>query len=599
VLEEIRIRSLGVIDDATVQFSPGLTVVTGETGAGKTMVVTGLQLLFGGRGDSGRVRTDSGRALVEGRLRLDDTSAVLLRAMRAGAEIDDDGSLLVSRSVSTDGRSRAHLGGRAVPLTVIAEVAADLLAVHGQSDQVQLLRPAEQRAALDRYAGAELVDIAGRYAEAFRRWRAATDALTERTTNARELVLEADVLRRGLAEIEALDPQPGEDRALDAEAARLAHADVLQQAGRDAHEALVGDPAGDGTDVSGLLGHARRALARATAYDEHLANLDKHLAEVGYLVADAASELASYAERVESDPVRLEQVHQRRAGLQVLLRRYADNVDELLTWAERAGRRLLELDTSDDALRALADERDAAEALAAMAAVGLTAARCEAAQRFSAAVSAELAGLAMPHANVQAAVRPRTATAGQPVLSVDGVQCGAGAEGTDDVELLLAAHAGAPLQPLQRGASGGELSRVMLAIEVVFADADPVPLLVFDEVDAGVGGRAAVEVGRRLARLARDHQVVVVTHLPQVAAYADAHIVVDRTAEAGVTNSAVRRLDDADRAVELARMLAGVDDSRHARKHAHELIARARHDKSGRPAGGRRPRGGSVNTVIR
>lgn len=209
MLEEIRIQGLGVIADATVEFSAGLTVVTGETGAGKTMVVTGLQLLFGGRGDSGQVRADADRAWVEGRLRLDECSTARRRAVDAGAVIDDDGCLLVSRSLGADGRSRAHLGGRSVPLGVLAEVAVDVLAVHGQSDQVRLLRPAEQRAALDRYAGAQLTQIADRYADAFRRWRAAAAALAERTANARDLAHEADLLRHGLGQIEALDPQPG------------------------------------------------------------------------------------------------------------------------------------------------------------------------------------------------------------------------------------------------------------------------------------------------------------------------------------------------------------------------------------------------------
>ncbi len=580
MLEEIRIQGLGVIAEATVEFSPGLTVVTGETGAGKTMVVTGLQLLFGGRGDSARVRPDAGRAWVEGRLRLDPASAAWRRAADAGAEFDEDGSLLISRSLSADGRSRAHLGGRAVPLGVLAEVAADVLALHGQSDQVRLLRPAEQRSALDRYAGAPVAELTNRYAEAFHRWQAASEAHAERTTNARQLAQEADELREGLALVEALDPQPGEDLALEAEAVRLSHVDLLQHSSRAAHEALVGDPAGEGTDVSGLLAVARRALAGATELDERLGELDSRLAEIGYLVTDAATELASYAERVDSDPARMEQINERRALIQGLVRRYADTVDGLLAWADHGALRLLGLDTSEDALSALAAERDAAQAQAAAAAAALSIGRCTAAQLISTAIARELAGLGMPRAAVQVEVRPRPVTAGQPVLTIEGADRGAGADGTDDVELLLAAHQGAPLQSLRRGASGGELSRVMLAVEVVFAAADPVALMVFDEVDAGVGGRAAVEVGRRLARLARDHQVVVVTHLPQVAAYADAHLVVDKPADAAVTDSAVRLLAEADRPVELARMLAGVEGSEHARRHADELIDVAQRDKA-------------------
>ncbi len=578
MLAEIRIQGLGVIADATVELVAGLTVVTGETGAGKTMVVTGLQLLFGGRGDSGRIRAGTERAWVEGRLRL-AAGPALTRAVEAGAEIDEDGCLLVSRSVGVDGRSRAHLGGRSVPLGVLAELAGHILAIHGQSDQIRLLRPAEQRAALDRYAGAPLAAAGQEYAAAYGGWRAAVTALADRTSNARDLAQEADLLRAGLAQIEALDPQPGEDEALVAESGRLEHADVLQLAARQAHEALTGDPTGEAPDVAGLLAAARSALAGGVAHDPRLGELNTRLAEAGYQLADVAGELASYAAQVESDPARLAAVHERRADLTRVLRRYADSVDGLLAWAERAARRLLELDLSDEALHALRQRRDAAAERAGAAAAALSVARHAAADRFGAAVSAELAGLAMPVATVRAEVRPRPPTAGQPVLVIDGAERAAGPEGTDEVELLLAAHRGVAPLPLHRGASGGELSRVMLAVEVVFAGTDPLPLLVFDEVDAGVGGRAAVEVGRRLARLARDHQVLVVTHLPQVAAYADTHVVVDKTAGETVTDAAVRRLDDGQRTEELARMLAGRGGSEHARRHAEELLGAAAEER--------------------
>jgi DNA repair protein RecN (Recombination protein N) len=586
VLDEIRITGLGVIADATLYLSPRLTVVTGETGAGKTMVVTALGLLFGGRADPARVRGGSSSAVVEGRLRLDGKGgaarAVLERAAEAGSEADEDGSLLLTRSVSAEGRSRAHLGGRAVPVGVLAELGERVVTVHGQSDQLRLLRPVEQRAALDRYAGEPVATLSAEHRALYDRWQAVSAELAERTTKARERSQEADVLRFGLAEVEAVAPQPGEDEELRAESRRLEHADALRTAAHTAHEALAGDPLGTGeeADVAALLGAVRRALGAVSADDDALAALELRTEELAALAGDLAAELATYAEGLEADPARLGVVHDRRAALAGLTRKYADSVDGVLAWADQARERLLQLDSSEETLAALAAERDALAADLATLAATLSAARTEAAVDFGQAVTAELAGLAMPHARVDAVVERREPGRGQPTLEVDGRTVGVGPDGIDEVELRLVSHPGAPALPLQRGASGGELSRVMLAVEVVFAGSGGTPTMVFDEVDAGVGGKAAVEVGRRLARLARTHQVVVVTHLPQVAAFADRHLSVVKGGDGSVTTSGVRLLDDTERARELARMLAGLEDSELGVAHAEELLATAQAEKA-------------------
>jgi DNA repair protein RecN (Recombination protein N) len=584
VLSEIRIRGLGVIEDVTLELGPGLTVVTGETGAGKTMVVTGLYLLFGGRADPARVRSGSGRAVVDGRLRLPADSPVLVRALAAGAEVDEDGDLLVSRAIAVEGRSRAYLGGSAVPAGLLGELSEGVLAVHGQSDQLRLLKPAEQRASLDRYGA--LAPLLDRHRAAYGAWRRLAEDLADRTARTRELAREADGLRAGLAEIAAVEPQPGEDSELATEAGKLAHVDALRLAAQTAHTALAGDPAdptADGIDVAALLGAARRALAHESAADPELAALEKRLDELAYLVSDVGTELAGYGERLDADPARLAAVEDRRAALKSLVRKFGDvegTIGEVLAWAATAAERLSTLDVSEDALAALAAERDAAEAETARLAAELSRARHDAAERFGKAVTEELIGLAMPRAVVSVEVHPKPAGDG-PAITLGGKSVSIGPDGVDEVEVLLRPHPGAPPLPVQRGASGGELSRVMLAIEVVFAGSDPVPTMVFDEVDAGVGGRAAVEVGRRLARLAADHQVLVVTHLPQVAAYADAHVVVDKADSDGalVTRSDVRVLDDAGRVRELARMLAGLDDSELGRAHAEELLATAAADR--------------------
>ncbi len=568
MLEELRIHGLGVIDDAVLELGAGLTVVTGETGAGKTMVVQGLNLLFGGRADAGRVRPGAARALVEGRLVLPAGHAAVARALDAGGELDED-VLLVSRTVSADGRSRAHLGGRSVPVGVLAELSESIVAVHGQSDQQRLLQPARQRAALDRFGGEPVTGLQQQFAELWARWREVRTTLERLTGQAAERHREAELLRLGLAEVEAAAPQPGEDEALRLAIRRLDAADELRAAASTASEALTGTDELEAGDALGLLTAARRALEAAADADPELGALAARVAEAAYLVADVAGDVASYAASVDVDPAQLATAQDRLAVLTALVRRHGDDVDAVLAWADTASRRLLELDGTDDRLVELADQDTALAAELGALAGRLTAAREQAAQRFGIAVTAELADLAMPHARVTAAVSSREDPAGLPV----GERVlAAGPHGVDDVELLLAPHPGAPDRPLHKGASGGELSRVMLAVEVVFAGADPVPVLVFDEVDAGVGGRAAVEVGRRLARLSRDHQVLVVTHLPQVAAFADAHLQVVKSNDGSVTRSGVVALDDAGRVAELSRMLAGLDSGL-ARGHAEELLA--------------------------
>jgi len=598
----MRIRDLGVIDDAVVELAPGFTAVTGETGAGKTMVVSGLGLLFGGRADPTRVRPGTERANVEGRLSVEADGPVACHVADAGGDLDDEGgTLILSRSVSAEGRSRAYAGGRSVPVSLLTYLADDLVAVHGQADQLQLLKPARQREALDRFAGPDLAALLRDYQRAYQRHRDVRRELDELTSQAREREREAEDLRRGLAEIEQADPSDGEDVDLLAEEQRLSHADALHAAATTAHEALLGDPSSgqyDAADAVTLLGVARQALEGAASHDAALAALGARVSEAAYLVSDVAADLASYAQSVEADPVRLAAVQERRATLSRLIRLFGgpageagtagqageaeaagqageasaaaavpgppdaagSGVTAVLAWAKRAGARLAELEGDDDRITGLADEEASLAAEAGQLAGQLTAAREQAAEKFAGDVTAELVALAMPHARLTVAVTPLSE---------------AGLHGADDIEIRLSAHPGAPALALHKGASGGELSRVMLALEVVFAGADPVPTFVFDEVDAGVGGKAAVEVGRRLARLARRAQVIVVTHLPQVAAFADTHLVVEKADDGSVTRSGVARMDQAGRVRELSRMLAGLEDSEFGRAHAEELLAAA------------------------
>jgi DNA repair protein RecN (Recombination protein N) len=565
-VEEVRIQGLGVIDEAVLELSPGFNVVTGETGAGKTMVVTGLGLLFGGRADPSRIRPGADRASVEGTLVIEPGGRVAQQVEDIGGEAED-GTLIISRTVSAEGRSRAWLGGRTVPVGTLTYLADDLVAVHGQMDQQRLLQPARQRAALDRYAGEELVKPLRAYAQAYKRHKQIAAQLEELTTQVRERTQEADLLRFGLQEIEKVDPKPGEDAELREEEERLSHADALRSAATTAHTALLGDPmeaAGSPHDVISLLGEARAAVEAVRDFDAQLAGVADRLAEAGYLISDVATDLAAYAESIEADPARLAAVQERRSVLSGLIRKYGEDSAGVLAWAQRAAARLAELEGDDERIEQLSAEYDEVTDKLTDLAAELTRVRQAAAERFGQAVTEELTALAMPHARVVV----------QLTQSAEF-----GPEGVDEVELRLAAHPAAPPLPLTKGASGGELSRVMLAIEVVFAGADPVPTFVFDEVDAGVGGKAAVEIGRRLARLARTAQVIVVTHLPQVAAFADQHLVVEKASDGSVVRSGVTALDHESRVRELSRMLAGLEDSELGRAHAEELLELAAADR--------------------
>lgn len=584
MLDEIRIRSLGVIDSSTLELGPGLSVITGETGAGKTMVVTALGLLLGGRADSGAVRVGAGSARVEGLLRVDAADGLAAAVENLGGEVEDD-RVVVARNISAEGRSRAYVGGAAVPVAALHDVVDPWVAVHGQSDQHRLLRPAAQRQALDRFGGAAVAAPAATWRTAYDRLVAVESELAEVVASARERAREADQLRFGLAEIEQVDPRPGEDDELAAEESRLGHAETLRTAAEAAREALSSEhpDAGVGgpVDALGTLARARTQLDGVRAHDPEAGRLADRAAEVGYLLTDLAGDVASYASSLDVDPARLAAVSERRAAVVGLTRKYGEDLPAVLAWAEEGARRLAALDGTDDRIEELRTE--AARLRAELAVVGaeLGAARREAAARLGEVVTAELALLAMPHARLTVRVTTTPAPGEGPhALEVDGAWLRAGPHGLDDVEILLAANTGLEPRPLHKGASGGELSRVMLGLEVALAETSPVPVFVFDEVDAGVGGKAAIEVGRRLARLARNAQVLVVTHLPQVAAYADRHVVVRKASDGSITTSGLTVLADDARERELSRMMAGLDDSDTALAHARELLATAAPDRA-------------------
>jgi DNA repair protein RecN (Recombination protein N) len=553
MITELRIADLGVINGATISLHPGLTVVTGETGAGKTMIVTGLGLLLGGRADPRSVRRGSERARVEGRFKIESTE-LLQQVGEAGAELDDD-ELIVARHVTAAGRSRAYLGGAQVPASVCAELTARLVTILGQSEQERLTEADRQRQLLDRFAGVAVAEPLARYSVLWAEERAAGAELAQLRAEAQSRAREIDLLKFGLEEIERIGPAPGEDIALAAEALRLQSADDLRDSAHAAVHALAGadDEAGG---ALAMLYAARKSFESAVSRDPAAAQLGERLAAASYQLTDLTADLARYLDGLESQPGRLEEIAARRAQLSTLTRKYGNSCNEVLQWAAESAIRLTTLEHSDERITNLDARLEELQTQLTSLAAQISAVRREAAARFSELVRAELAALAMPHAR----------------LSFEVTGADLGPWGADRVDLVFAANPGSELRSLGRVASGGELSRVRLALEVVLAADHEAVTLVFDEVDAGVGGKVAVEVGRRLARLSQHTQVVVVTHLAQVAAFADRHFVVVKSDDGQVTTSGVVPVADEDRAGELARMMAGLETTESALAHAGELM---------------------------
>ncbi|MGC4154993.1 MAG: DNA repair protein RecN [Propionicimonas sp.] len=554
MLAELRIVDLGVIGEASLEPSPGFTAVTGETGAGKTMIVTGLALLAGAKAEPRLVRSGAVRALVEGRFEVDPATGEAVAEL--GGEVEE-GGVLVARQLSAS-RSRMTLGGAQIPAGAGQQLVGEWVTVHGQSEQLRLGTAERQREVLDAHAGAALAAELEPYRERYERRRRLAAELDELTGLAQTRLRELDLLRFGLEEIARVDPQPGEDVALAAEARLLQSVDDVRLAVHTAMVALAGDEDfTDVPDVLGLAGAARKALVPAVAADASLSELATELEGASGVLADIASRLASYEAGLDADPRRLEWIAGRLAELQGLTRKYGQSIDEVLVYAAEAAARVAVLDSADDRIAELTAELAGADADLAARAGRISALRRAAAGELATSVQTELAALAMPRARLAFEVSDL------PEL---------GPYGGDQVTLLFSANPGSAPAPLAKVASGGELSRVRLALEVVLASATRGQTFVFDEVDAGVGGAVALEIGRRLARLAEHSQVIVVTHLAQVAAFADRHYVVSKADDGQVTTSGVRLVTADDRLAVLATMMGGLGSSESALAHARELL---------------------------
>ncbi|HPE12593.1 MAG: DNA repair protein RecN [Actinobacteria bacterium] len=550
MISELRIENLGVITSACVRPGPGFTALTGETGAGKTMVLTALEMLLGGRVDAGIAEGAS----IEGVWEVPTDNPAIDLVQDAGGATDD-GEILLARTAN-NGRLRAFAGGRMVPASLLADIGQRLVTVHGQSTQQRLRNPSAQRAALDRFGGPKHQELVTACREAYAAWREVAAALESARQGLQQNQQRMLFLQSALEEIEKLDPQPGESMALQTEQRRLGNLADISTATAAARSAILGDEDTSATGAADMLHAAARELHSVTDDDEELATLHGRLLAAAEEVSDVGRDLAAFADGLHDEPGRLEWLNQRLHDLGLLHSRYGATDDEVLGWAQQAAAELSELEQGSD-LDALTAREVMARKARDDAAKSLTAARRRLAHALGELASEELRQLAMPNASLSVEVRPAEL----------------GPDGADDVAYLLAAHPGATPAPIAKAASGGELSRIMLALEVVLADTDAVGTFVFDEVDAGVGGAAATAIGRRLHQLAQHAQVIVVTHMPQVAAFAGTHLRVLKQQDQNVTTSDVRSLDDDERVVEIARMLAGHEDSRHAQEHARELLA--------------------------
>ena len=559
MIEEIVIRDLGVIGEARLQIGPGFTALTGETGAGKTMILTALGLLLGERADSASVRRGQEQASVHGLWKLDPNSAVGKEVSERLAEADvdfDPSELIISRTVGSDGKSRASISARPVPAGLLAELGEKLVVVHGQSEQMRLKSASAQREALDAFGGPALTNLLQSYTAKYNEWRGAADRLKELTTQSDARNREANELRAAVEELEAADPQENEDVELSELAERLNNSETIRSAAAAAHEAISSENVGDVVDVIGLLSQARKFLEQGAQFDSRLEPLAVQLKEVSFQATEVASQVASILASLEVEGDRsLDEIQNRRAVLNSLMRRYGPTLAEVLDYRQKASLRLLDLDSSGDQLSELEAKVWDLEQETRRIGAELSEDRKAAGERLALEVTEELHALAMPGSTL--------------VVEVSPVE--PGPYGADNIAILLSSYQGAEPRPLGKGASGGELSRIMLAIEVVLAKTKSNPTFIFDEVDAGVGGAAAIEIGKRLARLAQQAQVIVVTHLAQVAAFSNTHLRVLKNHANEFTASDVVSLTEVARVEELARMLSGMSDSELARAHAAEL----------------------------
>ena len=567
-LEEISIRNLGIIDTSSLELSKGLNVLTGETGAGKTMILTALSLLLGAKSDSSLVRHGSERLVTSATFSIPQS---LIAQIHDLGGLVEDGSLILTRSVSSDGKSKATASGATVNASTLGEITEPLIAIHGQSANTQIVKSVRQRELLDLFAGTNLQTVLVEYQEVFNIYNEMKAKLKALVTNASARDSQIADLELLTKQWSTLKPTRNEFASVDDEIRKLASVEDLRVAASGASSAIGEEDAG----VLTVLGQARKYLEAAKGKDQALDEIAANVAESFFLIDDAHAALVSYLSSLEADPSRLDYLQERKSALVAFVKKWGgsgsvdEEMAEIATRVKSAKEMIADLNGGQDRIAELESEIKVVKGKLLTSAKKVSAARVAAAGKLSDSVSAEIAGLSMPHTRFYADVL-------SPDYEGSLKESDFTITGCDEILMSIQAHKDGPKVALGKGASGGEMSRIMLALEVVIAASAPVGTYIFDEVDAGVGGKAAIEVGRRLHALSEHAQVIVVTHLPQVAAWADRHFVVAKDSDGQIVQSGVSQLDEQARVTEIARMLAGLDESESAQEHAAELLAMRR-----------------------
>lgn len=572
MLVELSIRNFAIIKSVTISFQKGLNILTGETGAGKSIIIDALGLLLGGRASADYVRYGETRAEVEGLFELPSGHPALAVCESVGVQVEQDGMLVVRREISNQGKSIIRINGQLVTLAILRELGPWLVTVHGQHDTHMLMQADKHINWLDAYGESALGAAKEEYAKLYASYRRTKQDLERMARSERELAQRIDLLEYQLNEIESAALVPGEDEKLLQQRKKWINIEKIYSAIQDAYRSLYGEQKG-----MDWLGHAMSELERVASYDEQLPPIVEAVQNAYYQVEDAVHQLRQLADHMEFDPEQLAEVERRLDQIQSLKRKYGKSVDDILEYAAAIQDELDEMRHYEDRLQSVQNRLSELAADLAVEAMELSVIRRECAEKLAQEIEQQLRELHMERARFAITVRQ---TPDEDGVEIDGIRRHVDANGMDQVEFLISPNPGEPLRPLAKIASGGELSRVMLAIKTILAGTDQVETLIFDEVDTGVSGRAAQAIAEKLARVASKRQVLCITHLPQVASLADAHFRIKKEMSEHETMTVVERLSDHERVIELARMLGGAEVTAKTEAHAREMIMLGRRRKT-------------------
>jgi DNA repair protein RecN (Recombination protein N) len=571
MINDLRIQNIGVIEDVSLEMSNGFTVLTGETGAGKTMILTAFQMIIGEKVDSSLVRANEKSALVEAFIKVPQDKELRQRLEELDVAIEDDGTQ-ISRTIAREGRGKIILGGRSVPSATLEEITQSSITIHGQGDQVLLNKSSFQRQLLDQFAGDEHLANLVKYQDLYSKYIEMKKKLEELKKAGGQNALRIAQLQESVKELNDAQLEVDEEVSITERINLINNSEDIFESLALADKLLNG--AEDGTDsVTSQLIQARKALDTAAAKSERISSLRDQISnleiEVSTLARDVNRDLAS----LDRDPATIDKLESRRALIKKILTKYGPTSKDALENIKKFTEELATIEDLPSAIESVEKEIQMQLSEIAISAQKIHDSRVDSSTKISLAIEKELKSLSMPNADFKVRIETSEDQAGLKIkVDKNETHLHFDNYGVDQISFEFSANPGQPLRPISKVASGGEMSRIMLAIELVFSKSGASKTMIFDEVDAGIGGAAAIEVGKRLKALAKNHQIVVVTHLPQVAAFADKHLKVEKSASGNITTSSVIELDSGARVTEIARMMAGIQDSASALEHARELL---------------------------